>query len=258
MARDRLSALEGAVRRTRQMDGAAGARPLRGHPRRRHLGRRPRPPRRRPRRRLDRRRLPAATARPARARPPPPPRPRRRGPRPRPPAPDRLRVLNGFVPAERAEHVQNRTVAPDRATRRRLAWPSAGRAAAIASASAGSQSRAIDGPLPDSQPHQRRPPGRRRGRRATAGRRRTARPGAAGPPSPHRSASTSPATSAATSSAVRPTLNTASANGDRRRRGVPRDLCVDVACGGIHTTITGSRASGTDTTRPAAVATTPP
>ena len=55
MARDRLSALDGAVDAPGRWS-AAVARTLRGHPRRRHVGRRPRPPRRRPRRRLDRRR----------------------------------------------------------------------------------------------------------------------------------------------------------------------------------------------------------
>ena len=87
-ARDRLSALEGAVRRTRQMEALLVAGPLRDHAAATSRGS------------IDRARLvdvrvagstagalPAATARPTRPRPPPPPRPRRRSPRPRPPPP---------------------------------------------------------------------------------------------------------------------------------------------------------------------------
>ena len=121
----------------------------------------------------------------------------------------------------------------------------------------GRTSRAIDGPLPDSQPHH-APAARPSARAACDGGKAAKRASwcsrsAVATPR----ASTSPAASAATSSAVRPTLNTASENDTLPPR-APRDLCVDVACGGIHATITGSRASGTGTTRPAAVATTPP
>ena len=65
MARDRISALEGAVRRTRQMDDLLDRGRFEVTPRRRHVGRRPGPPRRRPRRRLDRRRPARGAARPA-------------------------------------------------------------------------------------------------------------------------------------------------------------------------------------------------
>ena len=72
-----------------------------------------------------------------------------------------------------------------------------------------------------------------------------------------RRASTSPAPRAATSSAVRPTLKAASPK--ETELGRPwRERCVDVSCAGTHTTTVGVVASGTRTTRPAAVATNPP
>ena len=72
-----------------------------------------------------------------------------------------------------------------------------------------------------------------------------------------RNAATSPAAIAATSSAVRPTLNVASAS-DTEAGSLPRDSSVDVRAVGTHTTIDGSRPSGTRTARPPETATTPP
>ncbi|CAB5064194.1 unannotated protein [freshwater metagenome] len=70
-------------------------------------------------------------------------------------------------------------------------------------------------------------------------------------------AETSFAANAATKSAVRPTLNTASANGTVAGSFV-RDSLVEVCCCGTQTIIDGSSSVGIRTVEPATLATTPP
>ncbi len=182
-ARDRLSALEGAVKRSRLMDDLLAARPVRGHPGESRGS-------------IDRARLvdvrvagSAAGALPAP--PPDPPDPGR--PLPRVLADEALvlarRLGSGTsdVPrssGHRARRSDRGPVAPSVAMRQALAWPSAGSAAAIARRRPGRTAGRPTARCPTaSRPRAGlQPGGQRHARRRRM--RRSARPGAGGPRSP--------------------------------------------------------------------------